>query len=166
MDAIQKFIFDNFYAVFAFCAIWAFGGMAWELWKRKRRGLFGDAPRNIIYEENNASGRSLKNWRTKWGGARNCLRLLISESELWVTPVFPFSALAESIDLDHRIPLVSIQEVNFDKGLLGTRCTLKYKDETGATHLLEVSPKKPEEFMAALNNQRAKQNTILHSVGD
>ena len=160
MDALLKVIFDNFYAVFAFCTAWALGGMAWKLWKRKQRGRFTDEPDKIIYEERTASGRSLKNWRTKLGGAQNCLRLLISESELWVTPIFPFSALAETMDLDHRIPLASIQELSFAKRLLNTRCTLKYKDVTGAEHKIEISPKKPAEFMAALNSQRAKQNAI------
>lgn len=160
MDALQKVIFDNFYAVFAFCAIWAFSGLAWKLWKRKQKGLFADAPGTIIYEEKGASGRSLKNWRTKWGGAQNCLRLLISESDLWVTPIFPFSALAKTIDLDHRIPLDSIQAVNFEKGLLGTKCTITYRDKAGATHALEVSPKKPEEFKEALNRQRVKKNAF------
>ena len=54
-------------------------------WRRKQRNLFPDEAKGVIYEEKMASGRSHKNWYSKLGGAKNCLRLVITDTELWIT---------------------------------------------------------------------------------
>lgn len=59
----------------------------------------------IVYQEFFASGASRKNILTKLGGARNCLRLLVTRDFLWVTSWFPFSIIAPVYDLEHIVPL-------------------------------------------------------------
>lgn len=39
MDQLLKLVFDNFFLVFAFALLWNIVGVAFMLWKRKRRGL-------------------------------------------------------------------------------------------------------------------------------
>ena len=64
---------------------------------------FGDRPKEkflppkkaeIIYRESMASGRSLNNWLTRLAGASNCLRLTVTEGNLFIDTWFPFSSSA------------------------------------------------------------------------
>lgn len=149
--ALNKFITDNFSIIFGICATWSFFFMACGLWKRRKRGLFPDGPENVAYEEKYASGRSLKNWYSKLGGARNCLRLVITDKELWITPIFPFSALSEMYDLDHRILLSSVKNVSTVSGLFTKSVLISYNDSVGANHQVEVTPKHFDNFVSCLN---------------
>jgi hypothetical protein len=63
---------------------------------------------DVVFQEWFASGCSQKNIITKIGGARNCLRLVVTGSFLWVTSWFPFSLIAPLYDMEHVIPLRSI----------------------------------------------------------
>src|SRR6185369_12562643 len=65
-------------------------------------------PSDVVFQERFASGCSQKNVLTKLGGARNCLRLVVTRRFLWVTSWFPFSLIAPFYDLEHVIPLDSI----------------------------------------------------------
>jgi hypothetical protein len=47
-------------------------------------------PSDIVFQERFASGCSQKNILTKLGGARNCLRLVVTRSFLWVNLMVSF----------------------------------------------------------------------------
>jgi hypothetical protein len=100
-----------------------------------------------VYQERYASGCSQKNVLTKIGGARNCLRLVVSRSFLLVTSWFPFSLITPFYDLEHVIPLDSIASIRRStwSGFL-----LTYRDSKGATHTLRLVPKKPDDFIRSL----------------
>ena len=87
--------------------------MAFMLWRRKVRGPHFPARDevNILFEERWTSGNSNKSLFTRLGGANNCLRVTVTEEELWITPHFPFNALAARIDLDHRVRREAITQV-------------------------------------------------------
>jgi len=149
MDTVHKLIFDNFAIFFAFCALWTIGGFAWMLWRRKKRNLFPDEAKDVVYEERTASGRSHKNWYSKLGGAQNCLRLVITKTELWITPIFPFSALAGTFDLDHRIPLEKISSIDANKIMFKKSLLITYRDPKDEKRVVEVIPKDAEGFEMA-----------------
>ena len=69
------------------------------------------APSDIIYQEWYASGHSRKNILTRIGGARNCLRLVVTKDLLWITSWFPFSLITAFYDLEHVIPRDQIMSV-------------------------------------------------------
>lgn len=79
------------------------------------------APADAIFVQSWCSGRSLRNWRTRVGGARNCLLVYIAGGELVVTPKFPFTLLflPEIYGLEVRIPLTSISSVEQKRRFLG-----------------------------------------------
>lgn len=151
MKDIENLIFSNFNLLFGFAAVWCIAWFSWLLWRRKKSGIFSDIPSNVIYEEKTASGRSHKNWYSKIGGAKNCLRLLVTGDELWVTPISPFSALAETFDMNHRIKTDSIVDVIESKLILKKSLLIKYSDNSGGMHLVEVIPKNMQKFRQALN---------------
>src|SRR5437899_2356685 len=69
------------------------------------------SPEAILFQERFASGHSLKNLLTRFGGASNCLRLVVTQDLVWVTSWFPFSLLAAFYDLEHVIPRNNIESV-------------------------------------------------------
>jgi hypothetical protein len=88
----------------------------------------------ILFEENFASGSSMKNFLTSVGGARNCLRLVATEDLLWITSWFPFSLLTTVCDLEHIVPLNRVTKVEN----IGDEIHLDYSDENGLTRSLKV----------------------------
>ena len=108
------------------------------------------AKEDIVYEERFASGASLKNILTKLGGARNCLRLVVTRDLLWVTSWFPFSVIAAVYDLVHVIPLQRISSVQTTRILGFESLILSYTDRAGRSHSLRLIPRNPARFLNAL----------------
>ena len=102
---------------------------------------------DVIFEERFASGNSLKNILTRIGGARNCLRLVVTKDLLWVTSWFPFSLLTTFYDLEHVILRSRISKIEPDSG----RVLLTFADERGVSHSLMLRPKNSANFLTALN---------------
>jgi hypothetical protein len=104
---------------------------------------------DIIFEERFASGNSRKNLLTQIGGARNCLRLVVTKDLVWVTTWFPFSMVAPFYDLEHVIPRNKISEIETSSG----KVLLTYIDESGALRSLNLLPRNTNDFLAALNKK-------------
>jgi hypothetical protein len=108
---------------------------------------------DIVYQERFASGASQKNILTKIGGARNCLRLVVTRDLLWVTSWFPFTVLAAAYDLVHVIPLRSIIAVRPERYFGTDTLLLSYTDGSGRSHSLRLAPKNAERFLRAIQPQ-------------
>lgn len=108
------------------------------------------AKRDIVYQEYFASGCSQKNILTKLGGARNCLRLVVTRDLLWVTSWFPFSLIAPIYDGVHVIPLPSISSVQPSRFFGSDSLLLSYTDKSGRSHTLRLVPKNREGFLTAI----------------
>ncbi len=108
------------------------------------------ASADIVYQERFASGASQKNVLTKIGGARNCLRLVVTRDLLWVTSWFPFSVIAAAYDLAHVIPLQSISSVKPAHFFGSASLLLSYTDASGGSHSLRLVPKDQERFLRAI----------------
>ena len=107
-------------------------------------------PTEIVFQEWSASGCSQKHFLTKIGGARNCLRLVVTKKFLWVTSWFPFSLLSPFYDMEHVIPLENITSIRPTK-FLGTKTyLLSFRDSEGNEHQLRLLPKQPDVFIKSL----------------
>jgi hypothetical protein len=104
----------------------------------------------VVFQEWFASGCSQKNIITKIGGARNCLRLVVTESFLWVTSWFPFSLIAPFYDMEHVIPLRSITAVRRDHFFGRLTFIVTFTATDGESHSLRLAPKNPEAFTQSL----------------
>jgi hypothetical protein len=105
---------------------------------------------DIVYQERFASGCSQKNIFTKLGGARNCLRLVVTKDFLWVTSWFPFSIFTSLYDLEHVIPLDSILSVRRLCGVMRNSILLTYRDALCGEHSLKLFTWKPNDFIRSL----------------
>jgi hypothetical protein len=108
------------------------------------------AKQDIVYQERTASGVSQKNALTKLGGARGCLRLVVTRDLLWITSWFPFSVLAAAYDLVHVIPLRRISLVQPAQFFGSDTLLLSYTDSLGKSHTLRLIPKNQERFLSAI----------------
>jgi hypothetical protein len=117
LQQVQNFIDDHFFLVWcvgvAVCLL-VFAAMAW---RRISRGpqFPSLATVKVLHRERFASGCSHRSLLTRLGGANNMLRVILTDSELWITTIAFFRGIAAFYDLDHRISLVDITSVE-DRG--------------------------------------------------
>ena len=97
-----------------------------------------------------ASGNSHKSWWTRLGGARNCLRVAVTDSEVWIRPFFPFSLLAGDFDLEHRIPRSSILAAELSSSSLIRSVLLDFRLADGSQRRVQLRLRDPDAFLAAL----------------
>lgn len=144
----QQVFWKGFPFLFAAAVVWNICAFTFLLWRRKVRGPH--FPRrnevNILFEERWTSGRSFKTFLTRIGGANNCLRVTLTDDELWVTPHFPFSALGGKFDLDHRIRRDSIVSMERNRKMI----RLSYILTDGDDRTIELRLRKADEFYRAL----------------
>ena len=110
-------------------------------------------PTDIIYQEWFASGHSRKNILTRLGGARNCLRLVVTKDLLWVTSWFPFSLFTAFYDLEHVVPRDQILSVRRSRAFLMSSILLIFRDAYGAQHTLSLYPWRQAEFLRSLGGE-------------
>jgi hypothetical protein len=111
-------------------------------------------PADIVFQEWFASGASQKNYFTKFGGAQNCLRLVVTKEYLWVKSWGPFSIFAPIFDLEHLIPLESILSVHRSWDFIVSSILLTFRDTRGERHSLRLYSWKPNDFIRSLGGER------------
>ena len=151
MDALLKLVFENFVLLFACALIWNGFVMGFLLWKRKRRGLVlpQRSDPDVVFSETFASGSSHKSWVTRWGGAANCLTVIVTRSHLAITTFFPFSAFDGVYDLEHLIPLSDLTNL-VPKGRV---TEIEFRRSDGTRGKLSLRLRNTEAFLRALQRQ-------------
>jgi len=152
MENFTNLIFNNFDLIFFFCVIWGLVFFFWQYWKMKDKGnIFSEIDKSqIIYEEKTASGRSLKSSLTRHSGARFCLRLVVTDSVLLISPIFPFSVLSDMYDLEHKIMKKRIVNISEGKVMWRKSLTIDFTDDEGLSHTVQIEPSKSDKFLVAL----------------
>lgn len=115
--------FNDFNTLFAVPFGWiAFVILASIIYKlKKRKTLPALDPKEALYRESGVSGSSHRNFLTRLGGARGCLVVTATSHEIDVRPSFPFNLmfLPEIYDLQHRIPVQQIRNIERVKHMIG-----------------------------------------------
>lgn len=144
---ILRFFEENFVMIFCLAATWAVASTAFIAWRRSRRDPIFPALDEVVvrFRERFASGVSHRSWFTRLGGARNCLSVTLTDSELWITTFFPFTTMVGSSDLEHRIPTSRVLAVVHR----GSRVTIDFATETGDRRRFVLWLRQASEFIAA-----------------
>jgi hypothetical protein len=145
----MQWLRDNFLLIFAAAVVVSVAQLTGIVVRRIWRGsIFPPRDRVIVvFEERWTSGCSLKSWRTRYGGANNCLRVTVTEDEIWVTPHAPFSIIADKIDLEHRIPIRDVIRITPKNRSV----ELEFRLPDGSTRTLDLYLRRSAEFLAAVN---------------
>ncbi len=148
MQQAFRFIENNFAILFLFALAWTFAWMAYFLWRRSKTGPkfppVGEV--TVLFRERFASGASHLSWMTRLGGASNCLSVILTDSELWITTFFPFTAFAGFYDLEHRISNQALTNVTQK----GRSITIDFDMPDGDRRRIVLYLRRASEFMAAL----------------
>jgi hypothetical protein len=122
--------------------------------------VFPRAPKTAVFSEAWASGRSLKNFLTRMGGARNCLLVYVADGMLTVVPLFPFNLmfLSEIFGLEISVPtaMVGVEKVD---GLFGKR--LRISLEGPIQEQMELSLRNPDGLLVAIAAKNAAGATSI-----
>jgi hypothetical protein len=140
---------------FALAAAWIALVIAASIVYRRIKGkpIFRPRIEHPLFLETWRSGRSLRNLVTRFGGARNCLWVAVTEDSLRVGPHFPFNLmfLPEIYGLECMIPGSAIRSVERRGGLLDAdRVRVSFERVVGDVEEFEFSPRDPEAFVRAV----------------
>lgn len=145
--------FTGFWAAVPF--VWLGGLIAASIFYRRLhdKPIIPRLPRDALFKERRASGRSRKNIITSLGGASNCLLVAVTDTELIVTPSFPFTLmfLPEFYGFDVRAPRSSIAGVEKRGSLFGTTISISFRGEDPAP--LELRLRNADAFLRALDDE-------------
>lgn len=152
MEQFDTFFRQHFFTLFFFALVWVIGNSAWRFYRHRQRGISFPPLKSVHvrFHEGAASGNSDKNSFSRMGGARRCLRVTVTDDEVWVRPFFPFNLITES-DLEHRIPVSSITFAQLADSKLGRRVLLNFRLPDGDSRRLSLDLREPDHFLAALS---------------
>ena len=152
MDEVFKFLDDHAHWFFLGAFVWTFFGFG-VIWlqSRKLRPIMpkSDDP-DVVFFEKGASGKSHKKG-TGFGGASNCLTVIVTREKLAITTYFPFTIIAHKFDMEHLVPLEKVGVLSYKKRkLLGDKLLLEIPagEEERREYTLQL--KNSDEFVEAL----------------
>jgi hypothetical protein len=150
---LGQFLERYFPLLFGLAFIWVVCAFGYLFFRRLRKGSIFPRlnPNEIIYQEFTASGCSYKTWWTKSGGAKNCLKLVVTVNELWITSWFPFNIMSETCDLEHRIPKDRIKKISVLKSHWSSVFLIDFLTDTGLERRVKIIPKNGKKFIHALD---------------
>ena len=156
---MNRYLLDNQFLLFVAAIIWLLLLILLSVYNRKKNGkiIIGDPKVNILFRERNASGHSNKNIITKIGGARNSLKVILSDEYLIVTPYFPFNLmfLPNIYDIEFNIDYKDIVEIR--KGFMKS-INISFKEGTRIKKL-NLLLKQKDKFLTTIGT-KLSQNII------
>ncbi len=149
-----EFLQDHFWVLFAAALGWVgLVVVASVVYRKAKSKPFRIVePDHPMFMERWTSGRSLRNFVSHFGGARNCLFVAVTRSELIVRPHFPFTLffLPEIYGLEMVVPRSSVRSVELKSGVLGSSILLSIDSSPGVSFQLELRLRAPTEFTQAM----------------
>ena len=150
-----QFMQDHFWAFYTAAVVWvALVAIASVVYRKaKSKPLRIVEPANPLFMERWTSGRSLHNFVSRLGGARNCLFVAVTQNDLIVRPHFPFTLffLPEIYGLEIVAPRSAVRGVELKPGILGSRVLLTIELSPGEGFQLELRLRAPTEFTQAMS---------------
>ena len=122
------------------------------MYKRGKKALdiFPDISSvDILFRENRVSGNSRKSLKTKLGGARNVLEIIVTNDELWIRNPLLFAGFGKTYDLLHKVQLPHISNAELNKKNVVITFNSTQKTET----TLDLKMKKAQEFVEIINKK-------------
>ncbi len=126
--------------------------LAWHFYRRHKCGIVFPPLESVrnVFHEGMASGSSHKNWWTKLGGARNCMRVTVTDTEVWLRSFFQFSLLAGDFYLEHRIPLSSISSAELRNSAFRRFVLLDFNLADGSNRRVQLFLRGPDASLSSL----------------
>ena len=121
--------------------------IAWKIKKRMKDHPIPERNHVVaVFCESRVSGRSHKSWFTRLSAAYKCLHVMVTDDELWVFLPDLLGWMAVQTDLDHRIPLKAVLNIDRTRKSL----ILTYKNDQNETKKIELRLRNPDLFLRAI----------------
>jgi hypothetical protein len=154
MTEIHAFLreYSDIGAIFGFLWLATLIGASAIYRRSKGKPIRPEPPPNSIFVEKWTSGRSLRSFLTRLGGANNCLLVAVTHDSLIIRPHFPFTLgfLPEFYGLDWSIPRSKIKRVSTKRGIIKDSVLIEVSLPRGESGAVELRLRDPESFKAAL----------------
>jgi len=140
-----------FPCILAFNILWVFGFLAFGVLRRIQAGdpIFPRRPARAEFYQSTASGRNLRNFISRIGGARRCLIVMVADRRLRTDLTFPFN-LFVFLDLYGLRIDVRLEEITrIERGrrlLIGETVTVRWSDDQA----YEFRVRQPDALIQAL----------------
>jgi len=143
--------FSVFNTFFLIVIIWNAIMLIYLTYKRGRiPSIFPDIKlQRIIYKESFASGLNL-DAKLK-GHFSRCLKLVVTDSELWLTSFYPFTLFIDKAELEHRIVRSEISLIENEKHFLHNVFTISFTDKSGQSQRIRIIPSNAKQFAKAID---------------
>ncbi len=115
---------------------------------KKALSIFPDIDDDDIkFRDKRASGYSTKSFKTKMGGARKVLDIIVTNDELWLKSRLLFAFVSKKNDLLHRIPFNNIKSIAEN----GKTIIIDFTSaDTGDNKQVVILTKKHKNFLSAV----------------
>lgn len=131
-----------FWTFQVFVLLWISTVITASIWWRKRRGrpIFPRPPEDARYFSTGGSAAF----------ASNCLMVVVTPQDFWVTPTFPFNLgfLPEIYRLEVRSALSRVTHIEKRSGWLNIR--LEFRQPNGSVRRLDLGVRSPDLFLEAV----------------
>lgn len=123
-----------FFYILAFNLLWVFGFLAIGVFRRVQTGspIFPRRPDHADFYQAMASGRNLRNFISRLGGAHRCLIVMVADRRLRTDLVFPFNLVMFLDIYSLRIDIRLDEITRIERGsrfLIGKTVTVRWSDD-------------------------------------
>ena len=152
MEQFDTFVRQHFAVLFLFGLAWLTVNLAWRFYRHRQRGVSFPplSSGQARFHEGAASGNSDKNLFSRFGGASRCLRVTVTDDEIWIRGPFPFNLITES-DLEHRIARDAVISAQLVQSTISRRVLLDFRLPDSSKRRLSLVLRDPDGFLTALN---------------
>jgi len=106
---------------------------------------------DVLFREKGVSGNSRKSLKTKFGGAKNVLDVIVTDCELWIRSPLLFAGFSKTYDLLHKVQLSHISNVESNK----KKVVISFNSDGKIETTLELKMKKAQDFVEIINKKKA-----------
>jgi hypothetical protein len=157
MADLESLVHQNFDTLFIgsllWVAFWLSASVVYRIWRQKP--IFATQAHGALFAETWTSGHSNRNIFTKLGGARNCLYVSVTPSEVQIQPHFPFTLmfLPELLGMELSITRSHIKSIEPKHGLLRGGLLVSFWSEGEGARSIQLTLRKPQEFLNAIRSE-------------
>lgn len=125
---------------------------------RRERPIFARVPDDAIFTEKRTSGRSLRNFISRFGGANNALLVVVTPQRLIVQPHFPLTLmfLPGIYGLELELNATQLRKAEEKNGPFRKTVLLEYALPSRGDERLELRLRNPEGFLKAIQVLKAR----------
>ena len=131
--------------------VWVSSYFLYAYIKRMRNHPFPERKLGgFVFQEKRASGNSDTDFKSRYGGASNCLTVTVTHDELLLWTPDVMAAVSERIDLECRVALADIESVNQRPKRV---VEVRHRLADGSLRTLTLQLKGVDHFVKALGHE-------------